>query len=528
MRTLIPEPVSSAARPLRPKRVFGGGLLRKTLILLGFGALLGGIAYAFPSWLWVVKAWVGLALLLAALDYAGLTRRTLALLAAGLLWLIPAFFDPRRVWLMVGWDGLVAALATLDLATLPAPKLLRVTRRFLDSPKLGERTEIELELVQESNRLLTVTIDDGLDASLLAQPEPRMVTAYPRDPVRTTLAAYPARRGDVRLGEIYLRYTGALKLVERWAVADCRQEIRVFARMDESGADQELYLMRARQIELQKRRLRLRGVGREFESLRDYQRGDEPRNISWPATARRARLITRQFTTERSQQVWILLDAGRLSRTAFELKKRGKTQTAESELEAADNLLLTVTQLDQAATAAVMLAEAVQSSGDKFGLLTYGRAVQQQLLPGTGATHLRILIDQLARVRGEIAEANHLMAATRLKQLQRRRSLVVWITELTDAAGLPEVVSSAIDLVRRHLVLLVLLHHPELDELAASASEDVEQMYRAAAAKEMLDRRRATLAKLRQMGVLVVETTPGEVGVKTINSYLEIKAKGLI
>ncbi len=483
MRTLIPPPVTGTARPLtRVKRV------------LGFG----------------------------------LTTRTLLLIIAGVAWLIPAFFHHQRLWMMLAWDALVLLLAAFDLAMLPNPSKLTVTRTFLDSPKLGETTSVELELLQSSNRLLTVTLTDALEPTLLPVPQPKQVLAYPRDPVRATLECLPGRRGDLRLGNVFLKYRGGLKLVERWAVADLAQPIRVLPGTSEHGADADLYLMRARQIEMQKRRLRLRGIGREFESLRDYQAGDELRNISWTATARRARLITRQFTTERSQQVWIILDAGRLSRTAFELRRQGAALKSQSETEAAENLQLTVTQLDQATTASVMLAEAVAGSGDKFGLLTYGRSVQQQLLPGIGPSHLRALIDQLSQVKSEAAEANHLMAAMRLKQMQRRRSLVIWITEIADSAGRPEVVSAAIDLVRRHLVLLVLLVHPELDALAARSSASVEEMYRAAAAKEMLDRRHSTIARLRQQGVLVVEATPGDVGLRAINSYLEIKAKGLI
>ena len=87
------------------------------------------------------------------------------------------------------------------------------------------------------------------------------------------------------------------------------------------------------------------------------------RNISWTATARRAKLITRQFTTERSQQVWIVLDAGRLSRTAFELRKEQPSSMGESEQEAGGKLLLSVTQLDQATSAAVMLAQVIGGSG---------------------------------------------------------------------------------------------------------------------------------------------------------------------
>ena len=458
----------------------------------------------------------------------GLTARALLFLVAGVLWAIPAFFHPHRLWMMMAWDGLIALLIVIDGLGLPAPSAITVTRRFLNSPALGERAEIEYEVVQQSNVIVTVVVTDDLHATLMPVPRPVTVVAYPRDTVRAVMECYPGRRGDFLLGKIYLRYRGALRLVERWAVCDTEQDVRVFPASEQSGDKADFYLMRARQIELQKRRLRLRGIGREFESLRDYQQGDELRNISWTATARRAKLITRQFTTERSQQVWIVLDAGRLSRTAFELRKERPAALGESEQEAAEKLLLSVTQLDQATNAAVMLAQVIGGSGDKFALLSYGRRVQQQLLPGNGPVHLRMMIDLLSQVQSEAAEANHLQAASRLKNLQRRRGLVVWITEIAESAGRPEVVSAVAELVRRHLVILVLLEHPALDALATREPKNAEEMFASTAAQEMLERRRETIAKLRQQGVLVVETTPAEVGASAISKYLEVKAQGLL
>jgi uncharacterized protein (DUF58 family) len=430
--------------------------------------------------------------------------------------------------MMLVWDVFIALLVAVDAASLPAPTAIEVTRRFLTSPALGEHTAIEYEVVQHSNLIVTVVVTDDLHATLLPTPRPVTLVAYPRDAVRAVLDCYPGRRGDFRLGNIYLRYRTALRLVERWAVCDAEQEIRVFPASEQSGDNAAFYLIRARQIELQKRRLRLRGIGREFESLRDYQRGDEIRNISWTATARRAKLITRQFTTERSQQVWVVLDAGRLSRTAFELRRSRSAARGESELESAENLQLSVTQLDQATSAAVMLAQVIGGSGDKFALLTYGRRIQQQLLPGNGPVHLRLLINLLSQVRSESAEANHLHAASRLKNLQRRRGLIIWVTEMAESVGRPEVVIAAAELVRRHLVVLVLLEHPELDALAVREPKDAEQMFASTAAQEMLERRRQTIAKLREQGVLVVETTPANVGVTAITKYLEVKAQGLL
>ena len=444
------------------------------------------------------------------LGYA-LTPRALLLLLAGCLLAAPGFFHPRWIWMMAAWDAAVVLLAVVDAALLPAPAKITVERRFGDSPALGEVTAVELELTQESNQILDVTVSDALHPSLAVMPLVGRARAYPRDAARVVLQCVPNTRGDVRLGKVYLRYRGALGLVERWAEADLEQEARVYPAMERSPEDTKLYLLRIRQIALQKRKLRLRGLGREFESLREYQRGDEVRNIAWPATARRGKLITREFTTERSQQVWIVLDAGRLSRTAFEVSS-----------------LLNITQLDQATGAAVALAQAVMQAGDKAGLLVYGQRIQQQLLPALGTGHLRKIVDALSQARAEAGEANHLHAAARLKHLQRRRGMVLWITELADSARRPEIVDAALDLARRHLVLLVVLGNPELDAAAARQPKNVGEMFVATAAAEVLERRRALLAGLRAQGVLVVETTPGRVKADAINEYLEVKARGML
>ncbi|MFZ0662685.1 MAG: DUF58 domain-containing protein [Acidobacteriaceae bacterium] len=485
------------------------------------------------------------------LGYA-LTARALLLLLAGGVLAAPGFFHPRGLWMwvwaMVAWDALVLLLAAVDVAWLPFPSVIEVERRFGDSPALGEATTIEIEITQESSRVLDVRVSDALHPALAAMPLTGEVRAFPRDAARVQLECVPNARGDVRLGKVYLRYRAALKLVERWAEADLEQEIRVYPSMERSPESSQLYLLRIRQIALQKRRLRLRGLGREFESLREYQRGDEVRNIAWAATARRAKLITREFTTERSQQVWIVLDAGRLSRTGLTVQApalrsiRDRASGAPPLVEKGSpagcafgaqsgsegDSLLTITQLDQSTGAAVALAQAVMQAGDKAGLMVYGQYIQQQLLPALGTGHLRQFVDALSQARSEAGEANHLNAAARLKHLQRRRGMILWITELADSARRPEIVDAALDLARRHLVLLVVLGNPELDAAATRQPRNVSEMFVATAAAEVLGRRRMLLARLRAQGVLVVETTPGTVKADAINQYLEVKVRGLL
>jgi uncharacterized protein (DUF58 family) len=453
---------------------------------------------------------------------------------AGLLLAIPAFWHPKQIGFMLAWDVLLAGLCVVDAARLPSPESFTVMRTFLDSPQLGTPTRIEVGIRMDADTVVEMRVVDDLHPSLAARPEVQRVEVFPREEAVCAQTIWPAERGDYAMGSIYLRYRGALRLVERWAVAEPKirgehaQRVRVFPAHEDSRGRAAFFLMRARQIELQRRKLQLRGAGREFESLRDFQQGDELRSISWTATARRGRLVARQFTAERSQQVWVVLDAGRLSRTAFELRRGEAELVGETVIERASAHRMTVTQLDQAATAAVMLAQVVSGSGDKFAMMAYGREVRQVLPPGAGTVHARLLLDLLSQTRAEAAEADHLNAVGRLKTLQRRRGLMVWITELVDSAGKPELVTAASELVRRHLVVLVLLKHPELEELVARVPRTRDEMFHSTAAQEMLERRRETIAQLERQGVLIVETTAEEIGVRAVSEYLEVKARGLL
>ncbi len=498
----------------------------------------------------------------------GFTPRAMLLLVAGILLALPAFWHPRAVWFMAGWDGLVILAVLWEAWRLPRPRQIAITRTFLDSPQLGVATRVELAVTTEADAVLAMRVTDDLHPALVGVPETRALEVFPREPAMLVSTVWPRERGEFALRRVYLRYCGALGLAERWAAAELTvegggekadpspfgelrvrddkdrlrddkpsgkdrhgfpQRVRIFPAHEEARGSNAFFLMRARQMERQRRQLRLRGAGREFESLREYQPGDELRAVSWTATARRGKVVTRQFMAERSQQVWVVLDAGRLSRTAFALRRSDGPQFAgETDAERDEAYRLTVTQLDQATTAAVMLAQVVGQSGDKFGMLAYGTAVQQVLPPGAGPAHLRLLIDLLSTTRSEAAEGDALLAVARLKQMQRRRGLMVWITELPDTAGRPELVTAAAALAKLHLVVLVLLKHPELAVLAATVPTSREAMFHAAAATEMEERRRETIVQLERQGVLIVEASAEELGVRAVSQYLEVKARGLL
>ena len=452
----------------------------------------------------------------------GLTGRSIGLLTAGFLLLLPGFWDPRLSYAMLVWDGLVLVAAILDGVRLPGAAMLSATRTWSNAPALDSETEIELTIENQGQTIVHCRLVDDLPPALVTEPEAHKVTAFPRVPARLRYRVEPQERGDCETGWLYVRYRSPLGLAERWARARLVQTVRVYPAL-RTTEEQQIFLARSRQIELQLRQARQRGLGRDFESLREYREGDDLRDICWTATARRGNLITRQYQTERSQPVWIVLDCGRLMRSRVAGSKR--TSAGTYEREAATRIH---SKLDHACSTAVALAQLALYSGDRVGLLAYGHSIQQRLLPGRGSDHLRQFIELLAQVRSEAAEADHLRATTVLNRLQPRRSLILWITDLAESAMRPEVIDGAIQLLRRHVLLFVAMAQPEVEMVASIRPKNVEQMFRSAAAQEMAGRRELLLARLHEQGALTLDLNPEALTSSVLNQYLMVKERAMV
>jgi uncharacterized protein (DUF58 family) len=452
----------------------------------------------------------------------GLTARTVGLLIAGFFLLLPGFWDSRLSYAMPAWDALVLLAAFLDGRRLPRAAQLSASRSWTNAPTLDSETEIELKIENHGHVILRCRLEDDLPLALTAQPMTQHLTAFPHVPATVRSKIEPQERGDCDVHSLYIAYRSPLGLAESWAVAPLHQRVRVYPAL-RTGEEQKLFLARSRQIDLQLRQARQRGLGRDFESLREYREGDDLRDICWTATARRGSPITRQYQTERSQPVWIVLDCGRLMRSKIRaLQARPVTQDSTAPV------LPTHSKLDFACTTAVSLAQLALYSGDRVGLLAYGQGTQQRLLPGRGASHLRQIIESLAQVRAESSEADHLRATAVLSRLQPRRSLILWVTDLAETAMRPEVIDGAVQLLKRHVLLFVAMAQPEVERLAEARPKNVEQMFRATAAQEMAGRREVLLARLHEQGALTLDLNPEALTSTVLNQYLTIKERAMV
>ncbi len=447
----------------------------------------------------------------------GLTPLTIGLLLIGFVWLVPGFWLGSLSYTMVGWDTLVLLVAWLDGRRLPRERDLMVRRSWANALALDSTTEIELTIENRSRCNVECRLIDDLPAALAGHVPSLRLIALPHVPASIRYQVEPSERGDWKTGCLYVLYRSPLGLVERWAKADLAQQVRVYPALRQ-GEEQRIFLARSRQLDLQLRRSQQRGLGRDFESLREYREGDDLRDICWTATARRGIPITRQYQTERNQAVWIVLDCGRLMRAR--VRAGG---AAEAPGDARKH-----SKLDFACTTAVAMAQLALYSGDRVGLLAYGEGVQQRLLPGRGAAHLRQVIEALATIQAETGEADHLRATAILNRLQPRRSLILWITDLAESVMRPEVVEGAMQLLHRHVLLFVAMAQPEVEQIASQLPTNVEQMFLAAAAQQMTSRRELLLARLYEQGALTMDLHPDALTSRVLNQYLSVKERAMI
>jgi uncharacterized protein (DUF58 family) len=434
-----------------------------------------------------------------------LSSRTILLLLAGLIWIVPALIDRRALLMIAAWDALVLALVAIDLARLPAPVQMKITRSWSAPLSIGATSPVTIAVENGGRSRVHLRLADYPPPALRQELAVLDLTAEAGGTAESAYEVHPRERGDLEIGRVAVSWSSPWRLTDRWATVPIEQTVRVYPDLAEGRAE-AMYLIRSRQIALEKRRTKMAGMGREFESLRDYRDGDEQRDVCWSASAKRGRLVTKVYQPERSQAVWILVDAGRLLRARV-----------------ADR-----TMLDVSVTAALTLTQVALGSGDRVGLMAYGRRLQHRLAPARGAGHLRTIIEALATVRADGVDGDHAGAVAALLSSQKRRALIVWLTEIAETAGIPDVIEQAMTMAARHVVLFAVMRQPELQALAAATPASVAEMYRVVAAQEALERRDTLLHEVRQRGALVLEVSPAELSAGIVDRYLETKERGLI
>ena len=408
----------------------------------------------------------------------------------------------------LAWDAAILALALADGRRTRAPGASRIPPRI---STLAAVSKVEVALSNPTNRTLTVRVVDDLDPCLRRKSGPdgedpengARVRIPPKTNARWTYRIVPRTRGFLKLGDIHLRTRSPWGLAWRRSRVAASHVLQVQPGIRDLLKDRRAHALR--QLKTPgRRRARLRGEGREFESLRDYVRGDDPRTIDWKGSARRTELVVRTYEAERSQSVVLAIDAGRHMR---------------------ERLSPTRERIDFALGACMMLSSRAQRFGDKIGVMVFDRDIRHLSPPRRADPPT--LAKVLAGVETKLAEPNYPLAFATLGRTFRKRSLVILFCDVIDDTVSQALVSSLSRVGRTHLPLAIAIRNPEL-EAAASRSAAGADVYRRAAAEELLQARSNTLRTMQRSGIVVVDTLPGDAMVRTLDKYVEIKERGLL
>lgn len=411
-----------------------------------------------------------------------------------------------------GWFSLLMPAGTalvifaVILAIADGARLLRVgkpeiTRTVDDKLSLGAENMIGIRVRNSSFSRLAGALRDEYPEGFAARGNVMETNLAPRSETDLSYHVTPPHRGDFEFGDIYLRLRGPMGLLVRQIKYQMPKPVKVYPNILDLRR-YEIGLRRERAVQPGQRVMRVHGRGTDFESLREYLPDDEFRAIDWKASARKSKLIARQYQQEKSQNVMILLDCGRVMGPVLEGLSR----------------------LDWSINAAMMLAHVAAIKGDKVGMMAFGEEIQTYAPPRSGRSQTLNLLSLAYNLSSASGDSNYYRAFPFLARKWTRRSLVVVFTELVDPEASKPLISQITSLTRKHLVMVVAMADPATFAALNHEPDRPEDAFRAAAARQVIQARKLAAAQLTRAGAIVVDVPPSRFTPAVVNQYLTVKS----
>ncbi|MDI2099444.1 DUF58 domain-containing protein [Ruicaihuangia caeni] len=406
-------------------------------------------------------------------------------------------------WWLLG----VVVLIAIDLLLAASPRALRFERELPARTRLGESVTARLLITNPARRTLRGVVRDAWQPSAGALRTRHRITvpAGERRAVETQLR--PFRRGERRAEHVTVRSFGPLRLAARQATVAVTGALRV---LPPFASRKHLPSRLARLRELDGRTsVMIRGQGTEFDSLREYVRGDDVRSIDWRATARRTdptgaqKLVVRTWRPERDRRVVIVVDTGRLSAARVGDEPR----------------------IDTAFESSLLLGALASHAGDRVDLVMVDRRVRGRVQGATGAELLARMVEAMTPVEPELIETDWAAVPGIVRSVTTQRALVVLLTTIDGVGSSRSLLSVLPQLTEKHLVMVASVSDPAEVE-AARQRGDAREVYRAAAAERSLLDAGRVAAAINRLGGEVVLGAPSELPPAVADRYLALKAAG--
>lgn len=419
-----------------------------------------------------------------------------------------AFGVPWAVGAFVAWVALIVLLTALDLAVAPSPRSVRIERELPDAVRLGEPAPATLLITNAGPRRIRGLVRDAWQPSAGATPTRWRLDlpAGERRALRATLV--PVRRGERRVEQVTIRSAGPLRLAARQATLRAPGAVRV---LPPFRSRRHLPSRLARLRELDGRTLlQVRGQGTEFDSIREYVRGDDVRSIDWRATARNPalpgagqRLMVRTWRPERDRRIVLVVDSGRTAAARIDDEPR----------------------LDTAFESSLLLTALATRAGDRTDLLVWDRRVRARVHDAAPADVLHRMVEAMAPVDPELLETDWTGVPAQVRALTSQRALVVLLTSLEGSGSARGLLGMLPQLTTRHLVVVASVTDPAVLGMTTDRGRLDDAYMAAAAERTLLDTRRIAAAAER-LGAQVVAAAPADLPPALADRYLALKAAG--
>jgi uncharacterized protein (DUF58 family) len=419
---------------------------------------------------------------------------------------IISFFLPYLYPLAKVVWGVVVALTGIDylfhffLGKAPSGK--RIISERLSN---GDDNNVSLRIVNNMAFRVDMEIIDELPGQFQHRTFRICRTFIPKEEKRIVYTVRPVQRGVYNFGRMMLYVTTRLGLVTRRFAIPCQQDVAVYP----SYLQLRSYQLQSHTSLLSghgNRRMRKLGHSMEFEQIKDYVTGDDIRKINWKATARKGLMMVNHYTDEKSQQIYCVIDKGRLMKMPF----------------------AGLTLLDYAINSTLVLGSICLQKQDKFGLLTFSDRMGTVVPADRNPVQRQKILESLYKQQTSFLESDFEMLYMQVRSKIKQRSLLILYTNFESLNGLKRQVSYLRSIARHHLLLVVFFENTELTSLSHSPALNLEDVYVKTIAEKFSFEKRLIVKELQKFGILSILTSPEQLTVNAVNKYLELKTRQAI
>jgi uncharacterized protein (DUF58 family) len=391
------------------------------------------------------------------------------------------------------------------LLVFAAKSPLTFEREVNERLNLGDVNNVHLKVTNTTVQPINFQLYEGFPVEMQDRSTIFKTILTPNSSKTFTYQFTPKQRGEHTFGSAFFVIASVFSLVSRRFEVAAEKSVAVYPSVLQMKKF-ELLVFQQQKTSVGVKKIRRIGNNSEFEQIKPYVQGDEPKTINWKATSRKFDLMVNQYQEEKSQHIYCIIDKSRNMQISFE----------------------GMSLLDYAINSTLVFSNIALRNGDKTGLFTFSDKMGTRLPANRSAGQMKRIVEELYNQRTQFHEPNYELLYQSIRRTISTRSLLVLFTNFQTEFAMRRVLPMLRRINQKHLLVVVFFESTDLQELAFQPMKTTSDVYVSAVAERMITLKSRMAMELKQNGIQTILTTPADLSIHTINKYLELKAKGAI